>query len=413
MATFVKGDKIKPLVVLEEDMVEQEMDGLTVIGISKDKYPNLCEYLYVSFGDIILTRQLGGPDGESGMYSVVYHYPYPQEEGEPSDKMLTYSISYTIMGVSDDGNYYLCIPAVTTTFVTESNDEQLSSIELSRAATYEGYELSEDIKNNFKQNIGISGGADWNAQEGEPGYIENRTHSTKPYNKIVINDEDISTEYTLLDGLENNFAYQLEGYDKIFRAIAPETNKPIGNVEPNDWCHIDSFGPGFNIICSQGKIYIKNNYGYIEYKNITFWNENISQLDEIFIPNTVLKTTPQTLSDTDKNQALANLGVADLLEALKPVILSGFPPIGNVTQEQLDEVGLTEKVINNILSGYTDKIYMGTTLYRTTYANNNKIDPEFIITYFELNGRTGEFKTIGKFRYYKNSGEIITEMEEM
>lgn len=176
MAIFVKGDKIKPLVVLEEDMVEQEMDGLTAIGISKDKYPNLCEYLYVSFGDIILTRQLGGPDGESGMYSVVYHYPYPQEEGEPSDKTLTYSMSYSIMGVSGDGNYYLCIPAVTTTFVTKSNDEQLSSIELSRAATYEGYELSEDIKNNFKQNIGISGGADWNAQPGEAGYIENRTH---------------------------------------------------------------------------------------------------------------------------------------------------------------------------------------------------------------------------------------------
>lgn len=149
----------------------------------------------------------------------------------------------------------------------------------------------------------------WNAQEGEAGYIENRTHSTKPYNKIVINDEDISAEYTLLDGLENNFAYQLEGYDRIFRVIAPETNKPIGSVEPNDWGHISSFGHGFGIICSQGKIYINNNYGYVAYKNITFWNEQISKLDEIFLPDTVLKTTPQILSDTDKNQALTNLGI--------------------------------------------------------------------------------------------------------
>ena len=154
MARFIKGDKIKPLVVLEEDMVEQEVDGMAAITISKDKYPNLCGHLYVSFGGMILTRQLGDQDDESGMYGVTYHYPYPQEEGEPSNKMLTYSISYTIMDGGEDG-YYLCLPAITTTFVTDSTDEYLSSIELSRAATYEGYEVSEDIKNTFNNNMGI------------------------------------------------------------------------------------------------------------------------------------------------------------------------------------------------------------------------------------------------------------------
>jgi hypothetical protein len=35
----------------------------------------------------------------------------------------------------------------------------------------------------------------------------------------------------------------------------------------------------------------------------------LKTLGDKYIPNTVLKTTPQTLSNTDKNQALANLGI--------------------------------------------------------------------------------------------------------
>lgn len=317
MATFVKGDKIKPLVVLEEDMVEHEVDGMTAIGISKDKYPNLCEYLYVSFGDMILTRQLGGQDGESGMYSVAYHYPYPKEEGEPSDKTLTYSMSYSIMGVSGDGNYYLCIPAVTTTFVTKSNNEQLSSIELSRAATYEGYELSENIKNNFKQNIGISGGADWNAQQGEAGYIEN-----KPFGKYIQNfhvtgsftsDESLIPFYDSGNCGDKYPKLYLKGTylygDVLFETV-------LNTIEPWSYEVYEYNGIEFSIETGGGgeEIFLKIDdesgtisamYGGIDIEFYTVSN----YLDDAYLPNTVLKTFPQRLSDTDKNQALANLGI--------------------------------------------------------------------------------------------------------
>lgn len=56
------------------------------------------------------------------------------------------------------------------------------------------------------------------------------------------------------------------------------------------------------------------------------------------------------------NKGDAGLDIANLLEALKPVRLSGELPVGNVTQEQLDEIGLTEKVITCICDGYTRTI---------------------------------------------------------
>lgn len=311
MATFIKGDKIKPLVVLEEDLVEQEVDGMTAIGIPKDKYPNLCEYLYVSFDNMILTRQLGGPDGESGMYSVVYHYPYPQE-GEPSDKMLTYSISYTIMGVSDDGNYYLCIPAVTTTFVTKSNDEQLSSIELSRAATYEGYELSEDIKNNFKQNIGISGGADWNAAYGKAGYIENKPFFDYINLKLLSVFEVISEEHSEGGhGEIGSTTYQLESYGNVFplyikhpRVVMGEFNGyMITKMNPGDEIYkSDGFDTYYKITAGldttdensvKSKITIRTNDDFLV-NNIYChdWEEDdfpIVEIDKNYIPDTIAR----------------------------------------------------------------------------------------------------------------------------
>ena len=154
--------------------------------------------------------------------------------------------------------------------------------------------LSNEIKNKIENAGAGGGGADWNAQNGEAGYIENRTH--------------------YLDG---KFSYTLgKGVTKIpyVYVTAAYFNNTIIELPP--------FEDGLEIsIVSGPPIYLKyiyednnpiieliDNYSYFKNNVIEFY-QNVKQIDPAYIPNTVLKTTPQTLTDTDKNQALANLGI--------------------------------------------------------------------------------------------------------
>ena len=50
----------------------------------------------------------------------------------------------------------------------------------------------------------------------------------------------------------------------------------------------------------------------------------VEKIPELCLPNTVLKTTPQRLSDTDKNQALANLGIQEKIEKLVNITYLGL-----------------------------------------------------------------------------------------
>ena len=90
---------------------------------------------------------------------------------------------------------------------------------------------------------------------------------------------------------------------------------------PNDIVEIEigagitpiSYGPPFSIK------YISTNYPKAELSIITDYPEAHKNLkipvfrginsNEVFIPDTVVKTTPQELSDDNKNQALTNLGI--------------------------------------------------------------------------------------------------------
>ena len=71
----------------------------------------------------------------------------------------------------------------------------------------------------------------------------------------------------------------------------------------------------------------------------------VKPLGSQYIDNTVLKTTPQTLSDTDKNQALANLGIVDLLPYY--IEISNFQNWNGVTYEynQLLALGISPKFL--------------------------------------------------------------------
>ena len=120
------------------------------------------------------------------------------------------------------------------------------------------------------------------------------------------------------------------------------------------------------------------------------------------------------LNDTDKNQALANLGIADLLEALKPVRLSGDIPVGNVTQEQLDEIGLTEKVINNIINGYTNKIYINNIAYNIPYTYEYDMGEqiEFVLTCFYFDN-AGVCTSLNQYKFNIISNDINIELIEL
>lgn len=187
------------------------------------------------------------------------------------------------------------------------------------------------------------------------------------------------------------------------------------NTDNGDETHIP-VGPPFSIKYDiteypKAKLSIITSYPdyHIDLKIPVFRGINDA---EIFIPDTVIKTTPQTLTDDNKNQALANLGIADLLEALKPVRLSEFPPIGNVTQEQLDEIGLTKKVINNILNGYTRNINIHDTIYNIIWAFKADVEYGFTMCIYEFESN-GMASVLTQFKILCVNGEYTVYSDEI
>ena len=152
--------------------------------------------------------------------------------------------------------------------------------------------LSKEVQDK----INAGGRADWNAQEWEAGYIENRTHSAA-FTRIEYNQEN------------NKGKYEVAGFeDKLLllwrkKYFTVHKNIPL-TIDVNDG--EDTFIVNYN----GTTLYITDNNGYLydEHEYISVSETNIP-LAEAFIPETVIKTTPQKLSDTDKNQALANLGI--------------------------------------------------------------------------------------------------------
>lgn len=166
----------------------------------------------------------------------------------------------------------------------------------------------------------VNGILDWNAQEGQDGYIKN---------KPLVSSIQKGNVYTF----EGRLNYQEDGNTIEFDARYIDWYMDTGVLE----VYVGVAGNGYEyeqvakIIDIPGsfenndiEIYMSDdNTSYVfkfkmvslaEEKNITY--KIISKLDytptiihEDSISNKVIKTTPQTLTDTDKNQALANLGI--------------------------------------------------------------------------------------------------------
>ena len=195
--------------------------------------------------------------------------------------------------------------------------------------------LASEVKDKI-ENAG--GGADWNAQKGEAGYIEN-----KPF-KFLNYD---GTEYkfapeNFLKG-EDFTPYEVDDWGDVFSYRKPTNITQLKYVVSNLYSTEEGelyYGPfrpvrkvegnKFDVdagVYYGGKVYMEtddegNNYIVVKtyMTNGNFFPENsvyiisdeyvqFSKLEETLLADTVVKTTPQSLSYNNKNQALANLGI--------------------------------------------------------------------------------------------------------
>ena len=183
--------------------------------------------------------------------------------------------------------------------------------------------LSTEVKDKI-ENAG--GGADWNAQEGEAGHIKNKPFYDNINNKFDINDfeERIETEEefgeTYTYSVYTTTIYNFDGYNL---AIKIKDSEDYGYyfIDYKEEKDIFTLGSTMTIKPSSDNEEIiieiidptnfQNYLDSVSYKLYEkhFNNGYIKHINGAFIPDTVIKTTPQSLSNTAKNQALANLGI--------------------------------------------------------------------------------------------------------
>jgi hypothetical protein len=175
----------------------------------------------------------------------------------------------------------------------------------------------------------------WNAQAGEAGYIENKpfgdtlnvsaldlfTTPNSNHKQVEINRvSKIYVKRHVFDDYEDY--YQNGIYDVEYGVITP--SEGYGPFYITSSCDEDGNEMARYLCITENAYedasYVEPYYFSCVY-NEYYWDfpnpdEQIIQLYDGFIPDTVIKTTPQTLSDSDKNQALSNLGLTDILREI-------------------------------------------------------------------------------------------------
>lgn len=229
------------------------------------------------------------------------------------------------------------------------------------------------LSNEVKGKIENASGANWEAKEGEAGYIENKPFGIGeeliPLDMIV---KFSQLQKVSVDWASNVFDVYLHpdpGYDSfISKDINPDAddilnikekgagrvfgysinNKMIyEEIDHNNFNQtLDGIDTQFDFVLgmkySQDTIGDTGNY-FVVYEGVMYVIHNITynkiyndesymnvyhteKIHENYLPDTILKTTPQTLSDTDKNQALANLGIDPVVwkYMCNPLILGDY-----------------------------------------------------------------------------------------
>ena len=156
--------------------------------------------------------------------------------------------------------------------------------------------LSNEVKNKIAK-------PDWGASIIDNGYIANKTHDAY-FASIYYDKENNKGEYEVYNFGDKLLLRYNEKYFTVYKNI-PLT---IDVYDGEDTFVVDYNG---------STLFITDNNGMLqsEYRRISV-SETIIPLEEAFIPDTIIKTIPQTLSETDKNQALANLGINEKIDKL-------------------------------------------------------------------------------------------------
>ena len=244
--------------------------------------------------------------------------------------------------------------------------------------------LSEGDKNQVKENLGIST-PDWNAKEGEAGYIKNRTHCIDLGNFVelpesVFEYDDVEYEKICYDF--NIYSYAAEPEYFIFKLVDPndQNNETFIKIDcdksqtlsavltKRDRHEEDHLPIYFDVNPEDGFIKIwfwggatdKRPNIYYAVKECGTYN-HIKQLDEIYIPDTIARKSEL---DEVYSSAITNTNVQ-----ISQFYFSG---VLNLKYEQTDNTVYYKGIYGNgewaALPVWVTNMYLSYTLSNYTYT---------------------------------------------
>lgn len=156
------------------------------------------------------------------------------------------------------------------------------------------------LSSELQDNINNAGGADWNAQEGEPGYIENRTHyiNTKEGVEHTLSDldyidinEDGGKEWYYHGGL-NNFGIAFKDYAGILKYTDIASKEKVVYKDPDDSAIALTVKQVIEeddaTIVFRAEYSGFNNFKFLLFENV---DNPIVTLDPQYIPSTIARKT--------------------------------------------------------------------------------------------------------------------------
>ena len=154
------------------------------------------------------------------------------------------------------------------------------------------------------------GGADWNAQGGEAGYIENKPFGIYNKGNCFFGDNlwEIYSENIGLYVKQNEYNGVTLDHEINSIYVFGYNNKKVEFWVNGAAIISVHYGNGFPYVVDDEGMF-EDQETLNEFCNACLGICNINEIENVYLPNTVIKTSPQTLSNTDKNQALANLGI--------------------------------------------------------------------------------------------------------
>ena len=340
MATKVKGDKIKEgsiplsaladdvkdklnnIFIMPEDFVEEEYNEPDEGGfLGKIKQVYVTDILENRYNKINVDGVLGDINISDGLINITAKSEVFQSEQKQDSYIKVFirvqDCKFKQLAYLNKSPFV----TITTDAADINGDIRYNFV---KSVTDEQKTIPEENKQLFKKNMGSF--ANWNAQHGEAGYIENRTHYYGNTVKFKYNEYDdlYETDYVPSDEgpiyIEDVFAW---GWNKKYEIPSIETSED--GQSGYDWSnaltiefwdaseeYYGEFKVGYDIDNSKVVAIYSENEADVDYDSrIKAMNIfNVVRIESEFIPDTVVKTTPQTLSDTAKNQVKENLGIS-------------------------------------------------------------------------------------------------------